>query len=155
MTFETDVRKPSFTDAASGIPQQREFDMTSLAKGAGLAGILVAVVATVTPELKADQFAVREGPRRNDRTGRERFGHHLLGRPIRWLARSDHRRHPDRAEWRRRKACLGAFLVSAFAWPVSADLGSLCHRRAAGGSSHSSARRPDRRCAGSRLRGTR
>ena len=33
--------------------------MTSFANG--LAGILVAVVATVTPELKADQFAVREG----------------------------------------------------------------------------------------------
>ena len=37
--------------------------MTSLAKAAGLAGILVAVFATVTPELKADQpnNAVREG----------------------------------------------------------------------------------------------
>jgi hypothetical protein len=61
MTFETDVRKPSFTDAASGISKRREFDMTSLAKAAGLAGILVAVVATATPELKADQLAVREG----------------------------------------------------------------------------------------------
>ena len=37
--------------------------MTSLAKTAGLAGILVAIFATVTPELKADQLtnAVREG----------------------------------------------------------------------------------------------
>jgi len=37
--------------------------MTSFAKAAGLAGILVAVLATVTPELKADQLnnAVREG----------------------------------------------------------------------------------------------
>ena len=37
--------------------------MTSFAKTAGLAGILVAVFATVTPELKADQLtnAVREG----------------------------------------------------------------------------------------------
>ena len=34
--------------------------MTRLAKAAGLAGILVAVVATATPELKADQLAVRE-----------------------------------------------------------------------------------------------
>jgi hypothetical protein len=38
-------------------------DMTSFVKAAGLAGILVAVFATVTPELKADQLnnAVREG----------------------------------------------------------------------------------------------
>jgi ribosomal protein S12 len=37
--------------------------MTSFVKAAGLAGILVAVIATVTPELKADQpnSAVREG----------------------------------------------------------------------------------------------
>jgi hypothetical protein len=37
--------------------------MTSFAKTAGLVGILVAVFATVTPELKAAQFdnAVREG----------------------------------------------------------------------------------------------
>ena len=37
--------------------------MTSFAKTAALAGILVAVFATVTPELKADQLnnAVREG----------------------------------------------------------------------------------------------
>jgi hypothetical protein len=37
--------------------------MTSFVKAAGLAGILVAVFATVTPELKADQLnnAVREG----------------------------------------------------------------------------------------------
>jgi hypothetical protein len=37
--------------------------MTSFAKAAGLAGILVAVFATITPELKADQLdnAVREG----------------------------------------------------------------------------------------------
>jgi hypothetical protein len=36
--------------------------MTSFAKAAGLAGILVAVFATVTPELKADQLnsAVRQ-----------------------------------------------------------------------------------------------
>ena len=36
--------------------------MTSLAKAAGLAGILVAVFATVTPELKADQLnsAIRQ-----------------------------------------------------------------------------------------------
>ncbi len=37
--------------------------MTSFVKTAGLAGILVAVFATVTPEIKADQLknAVREG----------------------------------------------------------------------------------------------
>src|SRR5712672_4598117 len=37
--------------------------MTSFAKAAGLAGILVAAFATVTPELKADQLnnAVHEG----------------------------------------------------------------------------------------------
>ena len=37
--------------------------MTGFAKTAGLAGILVAVFATVTPDLKADQLnnAVREG----------------------------------------------------------------------------------------------
>ena len=37
--------------------------MTSFAKAAGLAGILVAVFATVPPDLKADQFnkVVREG----------------------------------------------------------------------------------------------
>ena len=37
--------------------------MNSFTKAAGLAGILVAVFATVTPELKADQLnnAVREG----------------------------------------------------------------------------------------------
>jgi hypothetical protein len=37
--------------------------MTNFAKTAGLAGILVAVFATVTPDLKADQLdnAVREG----------------------------------------------------------------------------------------------
>jgi hypothetical protein len=37
--------------------------MTSFAKAAGLAGILVAALATVSPELKADQLnsAVREG----------------------------------------------------------------------------------------------
>ena len=33
--------------------------MTSFAKTAGLAGILVAVFATVTPELKADQLITR------------------------------------------------------------------------------------------------
>src|SRR6267378_5800092 len=63
MTFETGIRKPSLIDTASGIPKQREYDMTSFAKAAGLAGILVAVFATVSPELKADQLnnAVREG----------------------------------------------------------------------------------------------
>jgi hypothetical protein len=62
MTFETGVRKPNLTDTASGIPKPREYDMTSLAKAAGLAGILVAVLATVSPELKADQLnsAVRQ-----------------------------------------------------------------------------------------------
>jgi hypothetical protein len=42
---------------------QTEVDMTNFIKAAGLAGILVAVLATVTPELKADQpnKAVREG----------------------------------------------------------------------------------------------
>src|SRR3981189_3922186 len=62
MTFETGVRKPNLTDTASGIPKRREYDMTSFAKAAGLAGILVAVFATVSPELKADQFnsAVRQ-----------------------------------------------------------------------------------------------
>ena len=62
MTFETGVRKPNLTDTASGIPKQREYDMTSFAKAAGLAGILVAVFATVSPELKADQLnsAVRQ-----------------------------------------------------------------------------------------------
>ena len=37
--------------------------MTSFVKAAGLAGILVAVFATVTPDLKADQLTntVREG----------------------------------------------------------------------------------------------
>jgi hypothetical protein len=63
MTFETGARKPNLTDTASGIPKQREYDMTSFAKAAGLASILVAVFATVSPELKADQLnnAVREG----------------------------------------------------------------------------------------------
>ncbi len=62
MTFETGVRKPNLTDTASGIPKRREYDMTSFTKAAGLAGILVAVFATVTPELKADQLnnAVRQ-----------------------------------------------------------------------------------------------
>jgi hypothetical protein len=42
---------------------QPEVDMTNFVKAAGLAGILVAVFATVTPQLKADQLdsAVREG----------------------------------------------------------------------------------------------
>jgi hypothetical protein len=42
---------------------QPEVDMTNFVKAAGLAGILVAVIASVTPELKADQpnSAVREG----------------------------------------------------------------------------------------------
>jgi hypothetical protein len=37
--------------------------MTNFVKAAGLAGILVAIIATATPELKADQLdnAVREG----------------------------------------------------------------------------------------------
>src|ERR1700704_7174870 len=63
MTFETSACKTNLTDTASGISKQREYDMTSFAKAAGLAGILVAVFATVTPELKADQLnnAVREG----------------------------------------------------------------------------------------------
>jgi hypothetical protein len=62
MTFETGIRKPSLIGTASGIPKQREYDMTSFAKAAGLAGILVAVFATVSPELKADQLnsAVRQ-----------------------------------------------------------------------------------------------
>src|SRR6267378_6177243 len=62
MTFETGIRKPSLIDTASGIPKQREYDMKSFAKAAGLAGILVAVFATVSPELKADQLnsAVRQ-----------------------------------------------------------------------------------------------
>jgi hypothetical protein len=53
----------NLTDTASGIPKQREFDMTSFVKAAGLAGILVAVVATATPDLKADRPSntVREG----------------------------------------------------------------------------------------------
>src|SRR5258708_22481493 len=63
MIFETGVGKPNLTDTASGIPKQREYDMTSFAKLAGLASILVAVFATVTPDLKAAQLnnAVREG----------------------------------------------------------------------------------------------
>jgi hypothetical protein len=42
---------------------QQEIDMTNFIKAAGLAGILVAVLATATPQLKADQLdnAVREG----------------------------------------------------------------------------------------------
>jgi hypothetical protein len=42
---------------------QPEVDMTNFIKAAGLAGILVAVFATVTPALRADQLhnAVREG----------------------------------------------------------------------------------------------
>jgi hypothetical protein len=46
----------------SGIPNRPEDDMTSFVKAAGFAGILVAVFATVTPELKAAQLnnAVRE-----------------------------------------------------------------------------------------------
>src|ERR1700754_1776133 len=42
---------------------QPEVDMTNFIKAAGLAGILVAALATATPELKADQLnnAVREG----------------------------------------------------------------------------------------------
>jgi hypothetical protein len=46
----------------SGIPNQPEHDMTSFVKAAGFAGILVAVFATVTPDLKAAQLnnAVRE-----------------------------------------------------------------------------------------------
>src|SRR5258706_16014343 len=61
MTFETSICKP--ISPISGIPNQPEYDMTSFAKAAGLAGILVAVFATVSPELKADQLnnAVREG----------------------------------------------------------------------------------------------
>src|SRR5258707_11724197 len=61
MTFETSTCKP--ISPISGIPNQPEYDMTSFVKTAGLAGILVAVFATVTPEIKADQLknAVREG----------------------------------------------------------------------------------------------
>jgi|SRR5712671_5448864 hypothetical protein len=61
MTFETGACKP--ISPISDIPNQPEDEMTSFVKAAGLAGILVAVFATVTPELKADQLnnAVREG----------------------------------------------------------------------------------------------
>jgi hypothetical protein len=63
MTFETSVCKPKSGQYDVRHANQRERDMTSFAKAAGLAGILVAVFATVTPELKADQLnnAVREG----------------------------------------------------------------------------------------------
>src|SRR3982074_3801672 len=63
MTFKTGAGKTNLTDTTSGISNQPEYDMTSFAKAAGLAGILVAVFATVTPELKAVQLnsAVREG----------------------------------------------------------------------------------------------
>jgi hypothetical protein len=62
MTFETSACKTNLTDTASGIPKRWEYEMTSSAKAAGLAGLLVAVFATVTPELKADQLnsAVRQ-----------------------------------------------------------------------------------------------
>src|SRR5258706_6007942 len=63
MTFETSACKPKSpgTDQASTISWS--IDMTKFAKTAGLAGILVAVFATVTLELEAAQLdhAVREG----------------------------------------------------------------------------------------------
>jgi hypothetical protein len=50
------------------------------------------------------------------------------------------------------KAGRGALLVGATAWPVPADLGSLCPRRPTVGSAHPSLWRPDRSCANPRLR---
>jgi hypothetical protein len=64
MTFETGACKTNLVETTSGIPQiSRERDMTSFVRAAGLAGILVAVFATVTPEVRADQLnnVVREG----------------------------------------------------------------------------------------------
>src|SRR5882757_284682 len=63
MTFETSASKPKSPHTESGIPISRSNDMTRFAKTAGLAGILVAVFTTVTPELRAAQLdrAVREG----------------------------------------------------------------------------------------------
>src|SRR5258705_3245933 len=64
MTFETGACKPRSRRYNIRHAQSEGSDMmTSLVKAAGLAGILVAVFATVTPELKADQLnnAVREG----------------------------------------------------------------------------------------------
>src|SRR3954452_17884188 len=64
MTFETGACKTNLVETTSGIPQiRRERDMTSFVRAAGLAGILVAVFATVTPEVRADQLTnvVREG----------------------------------------------------------------------------------------------
>jgi hypothetical protein len=63
MTFETGAYKTNLVETTSGIPQiSRERDMTSFVRAAGLAGILVAVFATVTPEVGADQLnsAVRQ-----------------------------------------------------------------------------------------------
>jgi hypothetical protein len=64
MTFETGACKTNLVETTSGIPQiRRERDMTSFVRAAGLAGILVAVFATVTPEVRADRLTnvVREG----------------------------------------------------------------------------------------------
>src|SRR6266404_1422664 len=63
MTFETGACKTNLVETTSGIPQiSRERDMTSFVRAAGLAGILVAVFATVTREVGADQLnsAVRQ-----------------------------------------------------------------------------------------------
>jgi len=130
--------------------------MTSFAKTAGLAGILVAVLATATPDLKADQLnnAVREGQGVATELGAN------AAAITYWVSRSDGWHvvttvdTRDRAEWRCRKARCGAFLVGASAWPVPADLGSLCCWRATAGAAHPPARRPDRGCPGRRPRMT-
>src|SRR6267154_5812231 len=63
MTFETLAGKPRSPRYRSGSPNQPEQRHDKLCKDGRLAGILVAVVATANPELRAAQpdRAVREG----------------------------------------------------------------------------------------------
>jgi hypothetical protein len=50
MTFETGVCKPNLRDTnIRRPPKQREYDMTSFIKAAGLAGILVEVARVAGP----------------------------------------------------------------------------------------------------------
>ena len=126
--------------------------MTSFAKTAGLAGILVAVFATVTPELTAAQLdhAVSEGQGVTTELGAN------AAAITYWVSGSDGWHVVTTVdtviEQRRRKARRGALLVGASAWPIPVDLCSPCHRRATAGSTHPSARRPGRGCPGRRPR---
>lgn len=125
--------------------------MTDFIKAAGLAGILIAALATV-PGLKADQpdNAVREG---------HAVTSELSGNAAAityWVSKSDGWHVVTTVDTVTGNGEAGKHAIVRFSsvllpGQVPIGLGALRRRRATAGSAHPPARRPDRGCAGRRL----